>query len=102
MSHYLRILPGAGAPVGSASPLPRSAGADDLGFRLAAGAGAEQREPEGPYRADRRGEIGRGGLEAVEDEAPARRPEDAGARRQGLRDRKSTRLNSSHRCISYA
>src|SRR5256712_14059145 len=85
MSHYLRILPGTGAPVGSASPLPRPAGADDLGFRPAAGAPAEQREPEGPRRTDRRGEVGRGGIEAAEDEAPTGRPEDAGARRQRLR-----------------
>src|SRR5437762_10049309 len=55
--------------------------------------------------------ISRGGLDAVDDQRDRRRRRGARARRARERrhdgvhergDRKSTRLNSSHRCISYA
>src|SRR5712664_3791216 len=78
------LEPGSTPRSGRPRPYP-DPGADDLGFRPAAGAPAEEREPEGPRRTDRRGEVGRGGIEAAEDEAPTGRPEHAGARRQGLR-----------------
>src|SRR2546430_17620367 len=40
--------------------------------------------------------------DALQNRRPAKRPRAHGARTQRLRDRKSTRLNSSHSQISYA
>src|SRR5437879_8072330 len=42
------------------------------------------------------------GIEIVEARLPAKLPADALGTGYERRDRKSTRLNSSHRCISYA
>src|SRR5437879_11591904 len=53
-------------------------------------------------RAHPPGVLGRGGCQTPKRRGPARRARCGPRRAAAFGDRKSTRLNSSHRCISYA
>src|SRR3712207_8441260 len=61
--------------------------------------GAADRRRRDAEKGVRRADLGNGSLLELD---PAGFDEDGGAHRRGARDRKSTRLNSSHANISYA